>query len=422
MEKNMLVKGQVPHQEPIVSIGLVLPVDKQTSIEIRDSVTNKDYRIETNGENLYKNGEIVPHIKFAPSTHHPIYSINPIRAGRGFHWEKQISIIVEGNLEIKNQDGFLFVINHIPLEKYLACVATSEMSSECPPAFLESQTIAARSWLLAAAEQKHADLEIDACNDDCCQRYQGIENLSNSAIHAIEKTRGHVLIHNENICDTRYSKSCGGISENNENVWHDKPKPYLRAVLDEKDTNIPNLKSESDLKKWMNELPKSYCGPEFIPEKDLNNYLGNVDKSGNYFRWNVSFSQEDITKLISEKTGKTFDSILSLQPLERGISGRIIKIQIDGMENGKATHVILKSEYEIRRVLHPNFLFSSAFIIAANSTPNSPPSRFTFKGAGWGHGVGLCQIGALGMALKGRTTANILAHYFQSTELRKIYS
>ena len=350
------------------------------------------------------------------------FTLNPIRAGRGFHWEKQISITVEGELEIKIVDGYLFVINHISLEKYLICVATSEMSGECPQALLESQTVAARSWLLAAAEQKHADLGLDACNDDCCQRYQGMGNLTDAAIAASEKTRGHILIYDGKICDTRYSKSCGGISENNENAWGGEPKPYLRAIHDGNNSTIPNLKSESDLKKWLTDDQHCFCGPNYVPEIQLHKYLGNVDKSKKYFRWDVSYSQEEISKLISEKTGRTFDSIILLQPLNRGISGRITQLRINGISKGEPANIILKSEYEIRQVLHPNFLYSSAFIIEAISTRESPPCRVTLKGAGWGHGVGMCQIGALGMALNRMPYTQILSHYFQSTELRKIYS
>ena len=403
----MHVKGHIPDQEPMVSIGLVLPEDRVKSIPITDIENNRSFKIDLSiGTKIF------------PTS---IYKLSSIRAGRGFHWEKQISITVEGELEIKIVDGYLFVINHISLEKYLICVATSEMSGECPQALLESQTVAARSWLLAAAEQKHADLEIDACNDDCCQRYQGIGNLTDAATTASEKTRGQVLIHNEKICDTRYSKSCGGISENNENVWFDEPKPYLRAIYDGNDTSIPNLKSESDLKKWFSENQNCFCGPKYLKENDLKKYLGNVDNSGSYFRWDVPYSQEEITKLISEKTGREFDSIQSLQALNRGVSGRITQLRIDGISSYEISHIILKSEYEIRRVLHSNFLFSSAFIIEANSTADSLPSRFIFKGAGWGHGVGLCQIGALGMALNGISFTEILSHYFQSTDLKNIY-
>ena len=403
----MHVKGHIPDKEPMVSIGLVLPEDRVKSIPITDIENNRSFEIDLSiGSKIF------------PTS---IYKLSSIRAGRGFHWEKQISITVEGELEIKIVDGYLFVINHISLEKYLICVATSEMSGECPQALLESQTVAARSWLLAAAEQKHTNLGIDACNDDCCQRYQGIGNLTDAAITASEKTRGQVLIHNEKICDTRYSKSCGGISENNENVWFDEPKPYLRAIYDGNDTSIPNLKSESDLKKWFSENQNCFCGPEYLKENDLKKYLGNVDNSGSYFRWDVPYSQEEITKLISEKTRRTFDSIVLLQPLNRGISGRITQLRIDGIFKSEPANIILKSEYDIRRVLHPDFLYSSAFIIETNSDLDSQPSQIRLRGAGWGHGVGLCQIGALGMALNGSSFENILSHYFHSTELKNIY-
>jgi len=407
MEKSMLVKGDIPAKEPIVSIGLVLPEDKKDSISVVDLNNNVSLIIDLTFQE-----------KYLPNS---TYTLSTIRAGRGFHWEKEIEITVNGELEFKLMDGFLFVINHIPLEKYLVCVATSEMSGESPPALLESQTIAARSWLLAASEQKHVDLGLDACNDDCCQRYQGIGNVTKEAQRAVEKTRGNVLTFENEICDTRYSKSCGGMSEHNENVWHDEPKLYLRGITDGEDTSVIDLPSEQDLAQWIEEPPRSFCGPDFIPESQLKKYLGHVDKSGHYFRWDVTYSQSELTQLISEKTGREFDTIESLQPLNRGVSGRITLLRIQGISNRESVSLHLKSEYEIRRVLHPKFLFSSAFIIEANSTPNAPPSQVTFKGAGWGHGVGLCQIGALGMALDGYATSDILSHYFQSTELKKIY-
>jgi peptidoglycan hydrolase-like amidase len=172
----MLIKGQVPNKEPVVSIGLVLPEDQIQVLSIQDIKNNLSLEIDLQTEN-----------KILPAS---LYKLPSIRAGRGFHWEKQISITVEEELEIKVVDDCLFLINHIPLEKYLMCVATSEMSGECPPALLESQTVAARSWLLAAAEQKHTNLGIDACNDDCCQRYQGMGNLTDAAISAAKKNVG----------------------------------------------------------------------------------------------------------------------------------------------------------------------------------------------------------------------------------------
>ena len=415
----MLVKGQIPDKEPIVSIGLILPEDCQKSVEITNSEINQNFLIESKNDELVYNGETVPAVKIKNSSTDSQITVHPVKAGRGFHWEKQISIHVLGTLEITNSNGSLFVVNHLPLEQYLMCVATSEMSGDCPSAFLEAQTIAARSWLLAAAEQKHVDLGLDACNDDCCQRYQGAGNLTKAAIQSAEKTCGQVLIHDNAICDTRYSKSCGGISENNENVWRDVPKPYLRSVYDSNVSEIPCIDNETDLINWLSNNPHCFCGPDFVPKSQLHKYLGIVDEQGSYFRWEISFSQEELKNMIKVKTGRDFDAIHSIQPLKRGKSGRIFRLRIDGEIDGKSNHIILESEYEIRRVLHPDFLYSSAFIIEPNS--NFVNSQVTFNGAGWGHGVGLCQIGALGMALADYSSNEILYHYFQSTELRKIY-
>jgi peptidoglycan hydrolase-like amidase len=295
------------------------------------------------------------------------------------------------------------------------------MSGECPPELLEAQTIAARSWLVAAVEQKHADLGLDACNDDCCQRYQGIGNLTEAARSATERTCGQFLLYNNEICDTRYSKSCGGISEHNDNVWDTEPKPYLRGIFDGIQKDIPNLFDTQGLKDWVSNYPDCYCGNNYISGDILKKYLGNVDEKGNYFRWEFTYSQEELTQLISKKTGISFESISSLQPLDRGISGRIIQLQINGISKNRPFQILLESEYEIRRVLHPDFLYSSAFIIIANSDTEPALSEITLKGAGWGHGVGLCQIGALGMALKSKSSKQILSHYFLETELKKLY-
>ena len=228
-------------------------------------------------------------------------------------------------------------------------------------------------------------------------------------------------MYNNEICDTRYSKSCGGISEPNENVWDTDPKPYLRGIFDGIQEKIPNLFDTQGLKDWVSNYPDCYCGNNYIAGDILKKYLGNVDEKGNYFRWEFTYSQDELTQMINEKTGISFESISSLRPLERGISGRIIQLQINGISKDGPFQILLESEYEIRRVLHPDFLYSSAFIIIANSDTKPALSEITLKGAGWGHGVGLCQIGALGMALKGKSSKQILSHYFLSTELKKLY-
>ncbi|MEC9456946.1 MAG: SpoIID/LytB domain-containing protein [Candidatus Neomarinimicrobiota bacterium] len=438
MESSMLVKGNIPHSEPTVSIGLVLPEDNQTELMISFSnlnafkfildgtpveIAETDITIRVQNNELAVKEHQVKEMWCIPlSAEKDDYiQLNPIRAGRGFHWEKNIKIKVLGDVRISLKDGQLFVVNQVTLEKYIMCVATSEMNANCPPALLEAQTIAARSWLLAAEEQKHKNLGLDACNDDCCQRYQGVNNLTESALTAGQSTHGKVLIYYHQICDARYSKSCGGITENNENVWSEEPKPYLRSIQDSEGIPPPMLHNSIGQKSWFLSNPACFCSPDHVPEDELAAYLGNVDEKGNYFRWSVSLTQQELLESINHKTGSDFEYIHSLIPLKRGSSGRIIRLNIDGTINNQSSTITVETEYEIRHVLHPDFLFSSAFIIQTDFDDGSHPTHFHLKGAGWGHGVGLCQIGALGMALAGKSSGDILNHYFRSTELLKLY-
>ena len=324
----MLIKGSIPTKEPLVSIGLILPVDKQKSVKIK-TVNNLDYEIKSLENYILVNGEKSNHLYLNELASDSGYNINPVTAGRGFHWQKQIDISIRGSIKIRNVDGYLFLINEIGMENYLMSVATSEMSGECPEALLEAQTIAARSWLMASEEQKHKDLGIDACNDDCCQRYQGIKNISAKAKSAALNTRGKFVIHNNKICDTRYSKSCGGISENNENVWGDNPKEYLRAIFDGRSGEIPDFSNEEQLNKWIFEPPDCYCNNKHINKSELKKFLGSVDESGDYFRWEITYSNEQLTKIINKKLNESFDSIESLIPMKRVLSGRIMSLTIN---------------------------------------------------------------------------------------------
>ena len=416
----MLIKGSTPTKEPLVSIGLILPVDKQKYVKITTS-DNMDYEIKALDNQLLVNGKKSNQFKLQQSAKESSLKIDPVTAGRGFHWQKQIAISIKGSINIKNIDGCLFLVNEVGMEDYLMSVATSEMSGDCPEALLEAQTIAARSWLMASEEQKHKDLGIDACNDDCCQRYQGIKNISAKAKSAALNTRGKFVIYNNEICDTRYSKSCGGISENNENVWGDNPKEYLRAIFDSRGGNIPDFSNEEELNKWIFEPPDCYCNNEYISKSELKRFLGSVDESGDYFRWEITYSNEQLTKIINKKLNESFDSIESLIPMKRGISGRIMTLTISGKKNQKEQKILVDSEYNIRNALHPEFLYSSAFVINANSDSESCAEKITLSGAGWGHGAGLCQIGALRMAIIGNSSEKILKHYFSSTEIKKMY-
>lgn len=416
----MLIKGSTPTKEPLVSIGLILPIDKQEYVKIT-SKNNPDYEIKALENQLLVNGEKSSKFNLQELTGESSYNIKPVTAGRGFHWQKQINISIKGSIKIKNIDGCLFLVNEVGMEDYLMSVATSEMSGECPEALLEAQTIAARSWLMASEEQKHKDLGIDACNDDCCQRYQGIKNISAKAKSAALNTRGKFVIYNNKICDTRYSKSCGGISENNENVWGDNPKKYLRGIFDGRSGVIPDFSDEEQLNKWIFEPPDCYCNNEYINKSELKRFLGSVDEDGDYFRWEITYSNEQLTKIINKKLNESFDSIESLIPMKRGISGRIMTLTISGKKNQKEQKILVDSEYNIRNTLHPEFLYSSAFVINANSGSESCAEKITLSGAGWGHGAGLCQIGALRMAIIGNSSEKILKHYFSSTEIKKMY-
>ena len=416
----MLIKGSIPTKEPLVSIGLILPIDKQKYVKIT-SGNNLNYEIKALENQLLVNGERSSQFNLQELTKESSYDVKPVTAGRGFHWQKQIPISIKGSINIKNIDGCLFLVNEVGMEDYLMSVATSEMSGDCPKALLEAQTIAARSWLMASEEQKHKDLGIDACNDDCCQRYQGIKNISAKAKSAALNTRGKFVIHNNKICDTRYSKSCGGISENNENVWGDNPKEYLRAVFDSRGGSIPDFSDEEQLNKWIFEPPDCYCNNEYISKSELKRFLGSVDESGDYFRWEITYSNEQLTKIINKKLNESFDSIESLIPMKRGLSGRIMSLTIYGKKDQKEHKTSVDSEYDIRKTLHPEFLYSSAFVINANSDSQSCAEKITLSGAGWGHGAGLCQIGALRMAIIGNSSEKILKHYFSSTEIKKMY-
>ena len=417
----MLKKGYLPNKEPTLSIGMILPTDLRKQLIITTPWNKKKIRIEAKSEYLEFENSKKKEIILKGSDSEDFFIIHSVPAGRGFHWEKTIDVKVAGSLYIKNSNGNIFVINKIMLEQYLASVATSEMGSACPPALLEAQTIVARSWIIAASEQKHSKLGIDACNDDCCQRYQGVTNITTKSKQASKKTFGHFLIFDNQICDTRYSKSCGGISENNENVWDESPKPYLRSVFDAPSEVIPDLSNNQELETWITDPPDCYCGKKYINEEELKKYIGKVDKKGTYFRWKIHYTQKELTRIVNQKCNTSFDLIRSLKPLKRGTSGRITNLVISGVENKKCQSLQLGSEYKIRDALHPEFLYSSAFIIILDLDDSQIIKSITLKGAGWGHGVGLCQIGALGMALEHKTSSEILTHYFPSTKIKKMY-
>lgn len=439
----MLKPGVIPQNEPMLRVGIILPEDNQQYLSVKISEPHSTKLLINNSELKPLPGdefditvseshiilrspqkkETVSSIKFIRENENGFILVKPVIAGRGFHWAKQIDVKLPYSVEIEIVDNSLLLVNELPLEYYLACVATSEMGAECPATFIEAQTIVARSWMLANVEQKHVHLGFDVCNDDCCQRYQGINNLTQQSRAGAMNTLGQVLIYKDKICDARYSKSCGGVMEKFENLWEDTPLPYMQNIPDSKEEINVDLTKEREIRKWVNEFPSAFCSPHYVPESQLKKYLGNVDEEGKYFRWTVKTTQKELTDNINDKLALNVKVVLSLNPLKRGGSGRMLKLRITYLDqNKKERSVIINKDYEVRRVLHKMFLFSSALIVEEVKKGGAEyPEEFVFKGAGWGHGAGLCQIGALGMALNGYKTDEMVYHYYPGSELKKIY-
>ena len=435
----MLKSNHIPEKEPMIRVGLILPEDRQSGLRLHAPnpvqlhaesgearwVPAGECRIEVEGDELviHASSFLFRGKKLSLESTNPGTSmiIGPVTAGRAFHWEKRIDVRVTHRLDITCDAGSLLVINELPLENYLACVATSEMSAACPDSFIEVQTIVARSWMLANVEQKHIRLGFDVCNDDCCQRYQGINDLSPKALETALRSRGKVLISEGRICDARYSKSCGGVTERFENLWEGKSLPYMVNQVDGKDIPLPDLTQESPFETWVHSVPDTFCSPHHIPENELAKYLGKVDEGGKYFRWKKTISQQELLRNVREKLCLDATAILDLIPRKRAGSGRMLELVILIQEpRGQVREISVYKDYEIRKVLDPAFLYSSACTIVKNQDAGTLPD-FTYFGAGWGHGAGLCQIGALGMSLDGYSSESILTHYYPGTKLKKIY-
>lgn len=374
------------------------------------------------------------------------FLLKDVTIGIKFHWEQKENQVFSGALKLLKENDHIIAINVVPIEIYLTSVISSEMSATSSIELLKAHSIISRSWLLAQIEKERElnkqekkysskietedelirwyDREdhtlFDVCADDHCQRYQGITKaFTASAKNAIKETYGLVLYHNEKICDTRFSKACGGISESFENVWEPIKHEYLTSVIDYKfepeNFNL-DLTNENAARKWIKGSPHAFCNTQ--DTKILSQVLLQFDqKTTDFFRWKVEYTQAELSELIKTKSGIDFGEILHLVPIQRGHSGRLIKLKIIGT---KKTLTIGK-ELEIRRILSPSHLYSSAFFVEHNEVKNNIPQRFIIYGAGWGHGVGLCQIGAAVMAEMGYAFDEILLHYFKNSYIKKIY-
>jgi stage II sporulation protein D len=370
------------------------------------------------------------------------FELFQVTIGNRFHWETREDQTFLGNLILwPREDGTISAINEIPLEDYLKSVISSEMNASAPMEFLKVHAILSRSWLLAALERKKKMKEtspsarkieeegelirwydredhdlFDVCADDHCQRYQGTRKiLSNRAQEAVQETFGRVITYGDEICDARYSKACGGLTEDFDTAWEDKGVPYLTSISDAPVRHSP-IRTEEEAERWILSAPEAYCHAE--DEGLLETILPSSDRqTKSFFRWTVEYSRQELEEILREKSGIDFGDLQEIVPLRRGPSGRIRRLKIVGSKKS----MVVGKELEIRRWLSRSHLYSSAFLVRVKHDPRGKAERFTLQGAGWGHGVGLCQIGAAVMAARGFSAEEILKHYFREAEIRKIY-
>ena len=393
------------------------------------------------------NGNQYSQLTFHPQSADASFSLSDVTIGVNFHWERKETQTFLGTLRFVVESDKIVAINELPVEKYLESVISSEMSATSSLELLKAHAVISRSWLLAQMKKRREVAEsgnnffsftkkedtlirwydredhtlFDVCADDHCQRYQGItKETSPHVAEAIRQTKGQILMDGDEICDARFSKCCGGITEEFQYCWEDTPKTYLTAVRDIAlgvEHTLPNLTNEEEAEKWIRFNPPAFCNTQ--DKKILSEVLNDYDQETvNFYRWKETLSQEKLQQLIADKLKMDLGAILDMKAVERGKSGRISKLQIIGTEK---TFTIGK-ELEIRRTLSDSHLLSSAFVVDKyDKDEQGVPQRFELIGAGWGHGVGLCQIGAAVMGEQGYHYDAILLHYYQGAEIKKLY-
>lgn len=434
-------------KEPSVSVGILnaneIDINLLGKYSFSDEVVTgrQAFRMTTDGKISWQ-GKEYDSVSFTTNEKDACFEVDNVVIGVNFHWERRETQKFKGNLRVIVEDGKLTIINILLVEDYLMSVISSEMSATASEEFLKSHAIISRSWLLAqinkdASKEKFdssvvTDDEIirwydhddhtnyDVCADDHCQRYQGITRQTTDTVaKAVEATRGLVLTDKDGkFCDTRFSKCCGGVFEEFENCWEPVHHHYLEATRDGKnERDFPDLTNEENAREWIMTKPDAYCNTSdaAILSQVLNNY---DQETTDFYRWKIRYSQEELSALIKERTGIDFGKVIALEPVERGTSARLTKLRIVGT---KKTMTIGK-ELEIRRSLSKSHLYSSAFVVETeNDGKSDVPTAFTLHGAGWGHGVGLCQIGAAVMGARGCDYRTILMHYFPGAQFTKLY-
>ena len=436
-------------EEPIVSVGIVSASKLCFSLNAPYTVCGsqrcgKQVVELSEGRILWEN-TLYDELLFEPTDAQSSFTLEDVTIGVNFHWERKEVQTFLGKLRFIVQDNNICAINELPVETYLTSVISSEMRATSSLELLKAHAVISRSWLLAQMEQRKAennnvekqssffktDEEIvrwydredhkrfDVCADDHCQRYQGITKAANKhVVEAIQQTAGEILTSHGEICDARYSKCCGGAVEEFQYCWENIRKPYLQALPDTMPdtTSLPNLTNEAVARQWILSSPDAFCNT--TDQKVLSQVLNDFDQeTTDFYRWSQTYSQAEVKQLLEEKLEVQFGDIIDLVPLERGKSGRIYRLKIVGKERT----LIIGKELEIRRALSKSHLYSSAFIVEKAGIKDGVPQKFIIKGAGWGHGVGLCQIGAAMMGKQGYRYEEILLHYYKGAEITKAY-
>ena len=449
-------------KQPTVSVGIVSGARISFSLNrpymAKGSLIEGEQVVEFHEGGIMWNGNQYRELTFHPQQQDASFSLHDVTIGINFHWERKETQTFLGTLRLVVDSDKVCAINELPVEWYLESVISSEMSATSSLELLKAHAVISRSWLLAQIEQRRRqqtgagqngffsfirkDDELvkwydredhtifDVCADDHCQRYQGVTKATSRHVaQAIHDTRGQILTHNGEICDARFSKCCGGVTEQFEYCWENIKKPYLLAVRDvpegqaygaadsaTADTALPDLTVEENAERWIRTAPEAFCNTadKTILQEVLNDY---DQSTTDFYRWHVTYTQEQLKTLVSQKLKMDFGDITDLVPVERGRSGRICRLKIVGTER---TFTIGK-ELEIRRALSQTHLYSSAFVVDKENIKDGVPQTFTLTGAGWGHGVGMCQIGAAVMGARGYSYDSILLHYYRGAEIKKIY-
>ncbi|HIZ25634.1 SpoIID/LytB domain-containing protein [Barnesiella sp. An55] len=433
-------------KEPSVTVGIMS--GETIRFVFNDTYTLGDLTVEGPQEahieqgRIGWNGQLYDQLVFTPQHSNDSFCLKGVTIGVKFHWERQEDQTFRGTLKLIVEGDRLTAINELGIEEYLLSVISSEMSATASLELLKSHAVISRSWLLAQIQKNKAlagkkpvscirthdelirwyDREdhdhFDVCADDHCQRYQGITRESTPLVaQAIKATRGEILTYDGQTCDARFSKCCGGVMERFSSCWENIDYPYLEALRDSRhEHDIPDLRVEENARRWICSSPEAFCNT--TDKQILSQVLNNYDQeTTDFYRWSVAYTQQELASLIREKSGIDFGEIINLVPVERGPSGRLIRLQIQGTRQT----LTIGKELEIRRTLSPSHLYSSAFVVEREEIADGIPRRFVLRGAGWGHGVGLCQIGAAVMGEQGYDYRHILLHYFAGATIEKLY-